>query len=62
MSFEKTVLLCLIFLVENMEPHTKDRVNELHREFFTKDHEELKKGLISMLDEELERIKRGGKA
>ena len=61
MNFEKTVLLCLIFLVENMEPHVKDNVNELHRTFLTQDHEDLKKGLIDMIDEELEHLEKEGK-
>ena len=47
MTYEKLVLLTLIFLVENMEPHEKTKVNSLHRLFFTQDHERLKDGLTT---------------
>ena len=51
MTYEKLVLLTLIFLVENMEPHVKNNVNSLHRLFFTQDHERLKDGLTKALSD-----------
>ena len=58
MTYEKLVLLTLMFLVENMEPHEKTKVSSLHRLFFTQDHERLKDGLTKELSNMYEKMVR----
>ena len=60
-NFKKIVLLALIFIVENMEPHVKSKPNSLHRFFFTQDHASLQAGLIKELGDEYERLAKEGR-